>query len=262
MAVVTLVFLVVAGIGCEKLRARDQLNKGAQAFKNARYPDAVEHFKRAIQLDPAFPTARLYLATAYMVQYIPGAESPENLRMAEAAHDHFLKVLEQDPNNTVAMSSIAKLFFDQNKLDESREWYLKLVDVDSQNKEAHYTVGVIAWTRSFQPRMEVRAKLGMNPEDPRPIKDKRAREQLREKILPIIEEGMEHLNAALEIDNEYDDAMVYLNLLYRDRADLAETAAEYRKDGDIADDWVQKAMETRQLKADRTPQPGGFTTEE
>jgi hypothetical protein len=110
--------------------------------------------------------------------------------------------------------------------------------------------------------MEVRAKLGMNPEDPRPIKDKRAREQLREKILPIIEEGMEHLNAALEIDNEYDDAMVYLNLLYRDRADLAETAAEYRKDGDIADDWVQKAMETRQLKADRTPQPGGFTTEE
>ncbi len=58
--------------GCEKLRARDHLNKGVQAFKTAKYTQAVDHFKEAVQLDPEFATARLYLATAYMSQYIPG----------------------------------------------------------------------------------------------------------------------------------------------------------------------------------------------
>jgi Flp pilus assembly protein TadD len=83
-AVVALAFL---GASCNKLQSRDQLNKGVQAFKNAQYPDAVEHFKEAVRLDPNFSTARLYLATAYMQQYIPGAESPENKQMSKAAYD-------------------------------------------------------------------------------------------------------------------------------------------------------------------------------
>ena len=37
---------------CQKLRSRDQLNKGVQAFKNAQYADAVESFKTAVELDP------------------------------------------------------------------------------------------------------------------------------------------------------------------------------------------------------------------
>ena len=66
--------LAVLGASCKKLKSRDQLNKGVEAFKNAQYPEAVEHFKTAVELDPDFPTARLYLATAYMQQYIPGAD--------------------------------------------------------------------------------------------------------------------------------------------------------------------------------------------
>ena len=86
--------LVTLGTSCEKLKSRDQLNKGVQAFKSAQYPEAVEHFKTAVELDPSFPVARLYLATAYMQQYIPGADSPENNQMAQAAHDQFMKVLD------------------------------------------------------------------------------------------------------------------------------------------------------------------------
>src|ERR1043166_5176577 len=108
-AVLAVAALALVSAGCEKLRARDRLNKGVQAFKNAQYPEAVEHFKTAVELDPSFPVARLYLATAYMQQYIPGAESPENNQMAQAAHDQFLKVLEQNPAadiKTVPMVSI------------------------------------------------------------------------------------------------------------------------------------------------------------
>src|SRR5690242_21852114 len=91
--------------GCQKLKSRDQLNTGVQAFKNAQYADAVESFKKAVELAPNFAPARRYLATAYMQQYIPGAEAPENQQMAQASHVQFMKVLEQVTNEKVAIAA-------------------------------------------------------------------------------------------------------------------------------------------------------------
>lgn len=162
VVVLAVAAMTVLATSCEKLKARDQLGKGAQAFKNAQYPQAVEHFKTAVQLDPTFPTARLYLATAYMMQYVPGADSPENMQMAGAAKDQFQKVLDQNPNNELALASIASLYFNEKKLDDAKQWYERLVSVNPKNKEAFYTLGVIAWTKTFAPRMEARAKLGMS----------------------------------------------------------------------------------------------------
>jgi tetratricopeptide (TPR) repeat protein len=105
LAVVAL--LAFATTGCEKLKARDNLNRGVQAYKSAQYTQAVEMFEKAVQLDPNFPTARLYLAMAYYMQYIPGAESPENQQMADHALEQFQKVLAQEPKNDVATQSIA-----------------------------------------------------------------------------------------------------------------------------------------------------------
>ncbi len=260
LAALALGVLAVAGTGCEKLRARDQLNKGVQAFRNAKYPEAVERFKTAVQLDPTFPVARLYLATAYMSQYIPGAESPDNLQMATAAKQNFQKVLEQDPRNEVALASMASLNYQEAggiqdvarkmaKLDEAQEWYLKLSSVSPTNKEALYSLGVIAWAKWYQAIGTARANAGMKPEDPGPLKDKKAREELRAKYWTIIDGGLKNLQKALEVDRSYDDAMAYLNLLYRERADLAETPADYRNDIAQADNWLQKALDTRKMKA-------------
>src|SRR3954463_607535 len=111
--------MVLLASSCQKLRSRDQLNKGVQAFKNAQYADAVESFKTAVELDPNFPTARLYLGTAYMQQYIPGTDPPKKNRRAQASHDEFMKVLEQTPNDKVAAASLASLYLNQKKWDES-----------------------------------------------------------------------------------------------------------------------------------------------
>src|SRR5215467_8078581 len=111
--------LALLAAGCTQLKSRDQLNKGVNAFKNAQYPEAVEHFKTAVELDPNFPVARLYLATAYMQQWIPGAESPENKQMAQAAMDQFQKVLEDSPRDKTAMASIASLHLNQKKWDDA-----------------------------------------------------------------------------------------------------------------------------------------------
>jgi tetratricopeptide (TPR) repeat protein len=226
----------------------------------------VDHFKEAVQLDPEFPTARLYLATAYMSQYIPGADSPENQQNADAAEREFLKVLEQDPKNTVAISSLASLHYNQasgvdparkaKQFEEARQWYSKLAEVEPTNKEAYYSLGVITWGKWYPELMGARAKLGMKPEDPGPIKDKKVREELKAKWGPVVEEGIRNLQKALEIDPEYDDAMAYMNLLIRERADLAESPEEYKKDVQTADNWVQKALETKKIKAERVAKKG------
>ena len=261
-AVTSLMLLALFSTGCDKLKSRDELNKGVASFKNAKYVEAVEHFKVAVDLDASNPNARLYLATAYMSQYIPGAESPENLQNAKAASDQFLKVLEQDPKNTLAVSNLASLHYSEaqgatgleakfKKLDEAKEWYEKLAQIDEKNKEAYYSLGVITWAKWYPQLATARAKLGMKPEDPGPIKDKKLKEELKAQYGPMVEAGMKNLQKALEIDPQYDDAMAYLNLLIRERADLADTPEEYNKEVEIADNWVQKALETKKLKAER-----------
>ncbi|PWU03628.1 MAG: hypothetical protein C5B51_18535 [Terriglobia bacterium] len=249
--------LAILGTSCQKLQSRDQLNKGAQAFRNAQYAEAVEHFKTAVELDPTFPVARLYLATAYMQQYIPGAESPENAQMAKAAYDNFLKVLEQDPKNTVAIASIASLYLNQKKWDDAQQWYEKLIAVDPNNADAYYSMGFIAWSKWYPIYGMARADLGMKQDDPGPLKDKKVKAELKEKYLPVINAGLQALDKTLQINPEYEDAMSYKNLLIRERADLVDTKDEYEKEVKEADSWVQKALETKKVKAERKEKKTG-----
>jgi tetratricopeptide (TPR) repeat protein len=258
---------LLAGTGCDKLRARDHLNQGVASYKNAKYGEAVEHFKQAIALDPDFPSARLYLATAYMVQWIPGAESPENLQFATKAKEEFDKVLARDPNDKVALASLANLSYQQAqslpldqklaKLDEAADWNHKLIQTDPQNKEAFYSLGVIAYSKWYPALMTERANLRMKPDDPGPIKDKKIKEALKTKYSGVVDEGIQNLQKAIDIDKEYDDAMAYMNLLIRERADLVDSSDEYKKQIEVADGWLQKALDTKKIKAARQPANAG-----
>jgi tetratricopeptide (TPR) repeat protein len=263
--------LMFGAAGCDKLKSRDDINHGIAAFKNAKYGDAVELFKQAAALDPDNPNARLYLATSYMSQWIPGADSPENLAFASMAKEQFTKVLEKDPTNTTALASLASIAYNQaaplpadkkaEKLDEAAGWYKKLIEADPKNKEAYYSLGVIAWAKWYPVLMTARAELHMKPEDPGPIKDKKVKEELKTKYSPMIDDGIASLQKALDIDKEYDDAMAYMNLLIRERADLLDSPEEYKKQIEVADAWVQKNLDTKKAKAARTPTTGGIVQE-
>jgi tetratricopeptide (TPR) repeat protein len=260
--------LILGSAGCDKLKSRDDINKGIAAFRNAKYGDAVEKFKEAAALDPTNPNARLYLATSYMSQWIPGADSPENLAYAQMAKDEFMKVLDKNPKDVTALASLASLAYNQagsltadkklEKFDEAAKWNKQLIEADPKNKEAYYSLGVIVWGKWYPALMTARANLHMKPEDPGPLKDKKVKEELKEKYAAMVDEGIADLQKALDIDKEYDDAMAYMNLLIRERADLMDTPEEYKKEVDAADGWVQKALDTKKLKAARTPATGGI----
>lgn len=258
--------LVLMGTSCRKLQSRNEINTGVTAFKSAQYPDAVEHFKKAVEYDPSFVTARLYLATAYMQQWIPGATSPENDRMAKQAYDEFMKVLDQDSNNSNAIASIASIFLNEKKLDEAQQWYEKLAAVDPKNSTAYYSLGWIAWSKWYPADQLARANMGMKLEDPGPLKDKKVREELKTKYEAVIDAGLKNLDKALEVDPSYVDAMAYENLLYRERGDLADDKPAYEKDIKSADGWMQKALDTKKAndekKAKQASQAGGIVAPE
>src|SRR5499427_1676814 len=96
-------------------------------------------------------------------------------------------------------------------------------DLDLNDAESYYFVGVIDWSQSYQPRMEERAKLGMKPDEHLSAKNKDQKRlcgELKVKNGPAIQEGIDALNKAISLRPDYDDAMAYMNLMYRERADI------------------------------------------
>jgi tetratricopeptide (TPR) repeat protein len=251
--------LLATSVGCNKLRARDQLNKGVQSYKSARYEQAIDHFKQAVELDPKLINARLYLATAYANQVIPNVDTPENQQNAQLAIDEFQKVLDLNPSSEArinSMKGIASLYFNTLRLDQAREWHQKVLQVDPSDAEAEYSIAVIDWTKAYKPRMEERSKLGLKPTEA--LKDKKVCAMLRDKNQAAVQEGIDALQKALQLRPDYDDAMAYLNLLYRERADIqCDDPAAQQADLQTADEWVKKTMDTKRAKAEKAAQANG-----
>jgi tetratricopeptide (TPR) repeat protein len=244
---------LLSSVGCNKLRARDQLNKGVQSYRSAHYEEAIDHFQRAVSLDDDFKVAKLYLAMAYTSQYVPGVPTPDNLKMAQRAVDEYKSVLDKDPNSVTSLKGIAFLEREMGHFDQARDAYKKALVIDPNDPELYYSLGMIDWTEAYKNANDIKPKAGVKVDDELKTKqmDKVCAE-LQEKEGAVVDEGMKMLQTAIEKRQDYDDAMAYLNLLYRRKAndmscDDANARQEYTK---AANDWGDKAMEARKKKAD------------
>jgi tetratricopeptide (TPR) repeat protein len=247
-AVIALTFLAA---GCTQLKSRDQINKGVSAFKSAQFPQAVEHFKTAVELEPQFTSARLYLAVAYMQQYVPGSEAPDNTKYAEEALNQFQKVLEQDQNNKTAAAYIATLMLNEKKLDEAEKWYQRVIQLDPKNADAYYSLGFIAWSKWYPAYAGAMHELKQAMDSPFPIKDKKVKAELKAKWDGVIQAGLENLDKCLVIDPLYGDAMAYENLLIRERAYLLDDQKQFDKDILTANAWIDKDMAAKKTLAEK-----------
>jgi tetratricopeptide (TPR) repeat protein len=252
--IIAVALSLLATTGCNKLMARDELNKGVQAYKQNRFESAIEHFKNAIAKDPSLAVAKLYLATACVAQYVPGGETPENVRYADCAIEQYTNVLNEPnaPKTTQVLSTkgLASLYFNMKKFDKAKEYDKKAIDLDPEDADNYYSVAVIDWTSSYVPRMEMRGKMGLKPDDP--IKDKKECQAFRDKDQDRVNEGIQMLDKAMSLRKDYDDAMAYQNLMYREKADLECGDADARAaDLKTADDFVQKTMEVKKAKLEK-----------
>jgi TonB family protein len=254
MRLLVLVFVVAGALFAQD--ARGWLKQGVADFKSGNYPQAVAEFQKAVDADPSFVPARMYLATAWMQQFTPGAETPENRTIAAAADREFKKVLELDPSNKTAMSYLGSLYLSQKKWDDAQAWYQKILAADPGDSSAWYSMGFIAWSRWYPPYAAARRNLGLKPEDPGPLPAGAVKDQLKAAYGQIIEGGLGALRQALVADPQYDDAMAYMNLLIRERADLRDNAADYQRDIGEANAWVDKAMAAKKANAQHTATMG------
>ena len=268
LAAVTLALF--SSVGCDKLRARDQLNKGVTAYKNAKYEEAIDHFQQSVARDPNLINAKMYLATAFAQQYIPGADTPDNNKMAEQAIEQYKLVLDMKSakrdQRVNAAKGVASLYYNMKKFDEAKKYNHMVSDLDPNDPDPYYSIGVIDWAVCYQPRMEERSKLGMKPDEnlnPKSKDQKKVCEELKVKNGPAIQEGIESLNKAIQLRPDYDDAMAYLNLMYREKADVeCDDLAARQLDLKTADHWVDQTLITKKAKAEKQPGQQGITMDQ
>jgi tetratricopeptide (TPR) repeat protein len=259
---VALAGMVLSMGGCNRLQARDQLNKGVEAYKSAHYEEAIGHFQRATELDPSLPMAKSYLATALAQNVVPGLTTADNLKNAQQAISMFEEVLVKEPNDVNSLKQIAGIYFSIKNFDKAKEYQKKVLSVDPKDPEAAYTVGVIDWTLAHENTLKALAGAGLNDDGEGNTKaPKKVLEEIKQQNEPLVTEGLQYLNQALANRSNYDDAMSYMNLTYRRKADVdyADPSA-VKADVAAAKEWSSKAMGTRKANEEKKDKgPGGIT---
>jgi tetratricopeptide (TPR) repeat protein len=223
------------------------LVKGVQAFKEGQYEVAVDHFQQSIQLDPNYDAARLYLATAYSYQVVPNLDTPDNMKIAQKALDGFNYVLNKNPNDVDALRQVASIDRNIKKYDQAKADELRILAIDPKDAEADYTIGVIDWTEAYKNATTILGAAGMTDDgNGNPKKSKPVCEKLVAANSDLVNSALKYLQQAVNTRANYEDAMQYLNLTYRRKADL-DCGDDAARKADIAqaDMWVQKALGAR-----------------
>jgi tetratricopeptide (TPR) repeat protein len=221
---------VLAATSCQKLQARDNLNKGIDAFKKGKFDKAVEFFDNARKQDPDLTNAELYLATAYAQQFDPNlGPSGDNEKYANNAIETFQSVLNKDPKNASAVAGLAGLYQGLKNLEKSREYYKKQTEIEPNNAIPFYAIASTDWLR-------IRDKS-------HPLSD--------EEKAQAVEEGLEYVDKALEKNPNYQEAMAYKNLLLRDKAAATKDPAQAKQYLEQADVWFAKALEALKTNAEK-----------
>ena len=177
------------------------------------------------------------------------------------ARQEFENILKKEPSNSLALASLASMAYNsaatgtpeqkQAALDEAKKWNQRRIEANPKEPEAYYYLGVIDWAQAFPAIQTVRVEQKMGGNDPGPIKNPKVRQELQAKYSAMINDGIENLKKCLELDKENEDAMSYMNLLLRKKADLEDSPDAAKADVAQAEDWSNKSVDMKRIKAAR-----------
>jgi TonB family protein len=133
--------------------ARQELNVGARAYRDGRFAEAEQHFRRARELDPSQKNATLFIARAIQQQYKPGVATAENIAVGERAVAAYQDIFQTDPQNDDAFKTIVFLYGQMKRDDKVRELLLwRANDFSAPNEKRAQAFVILAsrhWNCSY-----------------------------------------------------------------------------------------------------------------
>ncbi len=238
---------------------QDWINKGQEQYKARQYQDAGFSFEEAIRLDGKNVEAKLGLANACIKLWVTGSGSALADQSYFRARNTLLDVLDQEPDNKKALAALSRISLQRTNsnsdrkavnemLDEARAWNLRLIALDANDVSAHYALGVIAWRRCLGPESQSHNLTIVKRSDPDVPLEVQARLDYRAICQEPVEEGIWHLNKALELEKDNDAFMGYLGTLYKMKASYEDSDEDAQRDRESSTEWTAKAEAARKAK--------------
>ena len=271
-AIAILAFLAAGGAGCtlvNKVRAKDELNASARAYKEGHFEEAEAHAKRALYLEPTNKTAMIFVARVIHQQYRPGVDQPDNVQRARDAIQAYQQILAIDANNEEAYKAISVLYAAIKDDAKLREWILKRAnDPNMPNEKRSEAFAILAgkdWDCSFKITELPDVKVTSDPTKPAQVTYKKPKEQKDfDKIQRCVASGLEEAETAIKYDPNNESAWSYKQNLLLENAKIAlmnndmARKAEYEKQAETAGKRAALLFEERRKReeaAEQTPSP-------
>jgi len=132
----------VAGASEEYLRGRDCMGRFIyHTIARADVDSAIEHFQRAVELDPQFAQAHSALGGCYVNRVMKGLGEARDHELAEAA---FSKALALDPKLLEARMHMVFIYLSRNEKQRAREEVERLRSEYPNDVGVHFVRGVLA----------------------------------------------------------------------------------------------------------------------
>lgn len=189
-----------------RFEANEALERAEALLKEGRESEALNSFRRAVELFPGSAFAHNKLGEIYMSR-----GTPSNRYLAKK---HFQKALALDRNNQLYNFNLGLLYKEQGFNSLAKKQFKRVVELDSCHAEAYYNLGLLYEEDLFESKDKV---IFEEVEPPHTLPT--AKDVI---VLPypardmVFRETVQHYQKALEIDPDFRDALFQLGMVYTD----------------------------------------------
>jgi len=248
--VILLAVLVATTSGCgviNRIRAKNQLNEAAQAYREGRFVDAEQHSRQAAELDPNNKTAPMFIARTIHAQYRPGVQSPENIAKAQEAIQAYQALLDKNPKDEEAYKAIAYLYGAIKADYKLRQWISQRAASDQtdplKRAEAYVVLASKDWDCSFKiTELPTNKITTVDPANNKAtVSYKKPKDQKEfDQAQMCVKTGLSEAENAIKFDPNNESAWSYKTNLLLEASKLAEMEgqadqkAQYQKEYEVA----------------------------
>jgi tetratricopeptide (TPR) repeat protein len=243
-----------------RIRAKNELNEAAREYREGHFPEAEQHSRRALELDPDSKTALSFIARTIHAQYRAGVQAPENVAKANEAIQAYQRILAKDPKNEEAYKAIAYLYGALKEDDKLKAWISARANDASiepeKRAEAYIVLASKDWDCSFKiTELPTNKTTTLQPGNRAVVSYKKPKDPKDfETAKACVRRGLEEVETAIKLDPNSEAAWSYKTNLLLEASKLAEMdgdltrKAELDKQREIAQKRTNTLSEANQKK--------------